>query len=315
MKIYKYASFEKAKLILGQERVLLSPPTSFKDIYDSLLFITSSEKEKTIKLIDNYFAFKIISDFIKGCKYKLPFFQQRLINFVKWEMKIFDKATRLDKNYEPMLFMNFFSKVFRENIPDLKISYNEAVRVFNKEKFPEICSMRSKARISCFSKTYDNLHMWNEYCNGHNGICFEFEEDRPFFKEVEYSKKPFNLEIYKATSRILGFNYLNEMPTYRDKKLRDILLKPFFVKTDDYRCEDEIRCLLSDNEPNVEGYVAEKDGTYLKLKITRIFVGCRVPNSQELLDFLKLAQSKGIDISYMTPDPDYRKVVAVSYNI
>ncbi len=299
MKIYKYASLDTAFKILEQERVLLNSPYKFKDITDSLINISKKAERKTIKLIQNYGMFKGLYDFVHSLDLTKPFRGKGLVKWVKWEMKIYLKALSLDKIYKPMRFLNLMYFIFRRKLPEIEELMKRSEYLYATKTIPNIVGLRQKARISCFSKTPTNMYCWNEHAEGHNGICIEFEEDRSFFEDVEYANESAEMDIYYTTARILAHNLLNQELTYHDKDFAKAMLRPFFVKNISYKPEDEVRCLLSDNEPRTVGYVVEDRKTFLKMKITRVYVGCRIPNGDELLKFLKLCDAKSIPISYM----------------
>ena len=312
MKIYKYSNLESATKIINQSRVLLNSPYNFKDITDSLINISAKTQKKTIKLIENYGMFKLLYDFIFSLDLSKPFRGKWLVKWVKWEMSIYLKALNKDKVYSPMGMLNLIYYLLRKKLPSIEELTKEAEYLYVNRTIPSIVSLRQKARISCFSKTPTNLYCWNEHANGHNGVCIEFDEDRTFFKEVEYSSKNEEMDIYKATAKILAYNVLKQELTYHEKQFADAMLRPFFVKNISYKPEDEIRCLLSDNESEKIGFMVEGSKAYLKMRITRVYIGCRIPNSQELLDFLKLCDKKRIPISYMNFEAGDKHLVALT---
>lgn len=314
MKIYKYSNLESATKIIEQERVLLNSPYNFKDITDSLINISPKAQKKTIKLIENYGMFKFLYDFIYSLDLSKPFRGKALVKWVKWEMSLYLKTLDIEKNYTPMRMLNFIYFLLKAKLPTLDELTKEAEYLYANKTIPNIVSLRQKARISCFSKTSTNMYCWNEHANGHNGVCIEFEEDRKFFKEVEYTKKNEEMDIFNSTAKILAYNVLKQELTYQEKEFADTILRPFFVKNISYKPEDEIRCLLSDNESEKIGYEVEGDKTFLKMKISRVFIGCRIPNNNELLEFLRLCEKKNIPISYVNFDAANKRIVPVTIN-
>lgn len=314
MKIYKYSNLESARKIIEQERVLLNSPYNFKDITDSLISISKKAERKTIKLIENYGMFKFLYDFVYSLDLTRPFKGKGLIKWIRWEISIYLKTLSLEKVYSPMKFLDFIYWLLKKKLPKIEEITKDAEYLYSHKTIPNIVALRKKARISCFSKTSDNLYCWNEHANGHNGVCIEFEEDRKFFKEVEYIKKNEEMDIYNSTAKILAYNVLNQELTYQEKEFADTMLRPFFVKNISYKPEDEIRCLLSDKESEKIGYEIEGDKTFLKMKISRVFIGCRIPNSNELLEFLRLCEKKNIPISYVNFDATNKRIVPVTIN-
>ena len=312
MKIYKYSSLETAIKIVDKSRVLLNSPYNFKDIRDSLINISYKTQKRTINLIENCGMFLALYDFFYSLDLSKPFRGKWLAKFVKKEMSIYLKL--LDKNrvYKPMRMLKFIYYLVRSKMPSIEELKSEAEYLYQNRTIPNIRSLRGKARISCFSKTSTNLYSWNEHGDGHKGICIEFEENRHFFKDVQYSTKEEEMDIYYATAKVLAYRLLNRVLTYQEKDFADAMLRPFFIKDISYKPEDEIRCLLSDAESEKIGYIVEGQNTFLKMKITRVFIGCKTPNSQELLDFLRLCDSRNIPISYMNFVSGNKPLVAIS---
>lgn len=314
MRIYKYSNLESATKIIDKERVLLNSPYNFKDITDSLINISKKAERKTIKLIENYGMFQFLHDFVYSLDLTKPFKGKGIIKWVRWEMSIYLKTLSLEKVYSPMKFLDFIYWLLKKKLPKIEEITKDAEYLYTHKTIPNIVALRNKARISCFSKTPDNLYCWNEHANGHNGVCIEFEEDRKFFKEVEYTKKNEEMDIYNSTAKIIAYNVLKQELTYQEKEFADTMLRPFFVKNISYKPEDEIRCLLSDNESEKIGYEVEGDKTFLKMKISRVFIGCRIPNNNELLEFLRLCEKKNIPISYVNFDAANKRIVPVTIN-
>lgn len=303
MKIYKYSSLDKAIKIVDKSRVLLNSPYNFKDITDSLINISHKAQKRTINLIENYGMFLALYNFFYSLDLSKPFRGKWLAKFVKKEMSIYLKLLNKNRVYKPMRMLKIIYYLVKRKMPSIEELKLRAEYLYQNRTIPNIRSLRGKARISCFSKTSTNLYSWDVHGDGHKGICIEFEENRHFFKEVQYSTKEEEMDIYYATAKVLAYNFLEQDLTYHEKDFADVMLRPFFIKNISYKPEDEIRCLLSDTESEKIGYAVEGQNTFLKMKITRVFIGCKTPNSQELLDFLKLCDSRNIPISYMTFDP------------
>ena len=97
------------------------------------------------------------------------------------------------------------------------------------------------ARIACFSESYDNMPMWNNYTDDYQGICLEYDveaidyEHREKLYPVFYAKKfPIALEML--------FKMQNFSPYERDKVIKKLLL----FKSYDWRYEREWRYLDAD---------------------------------------------------------------------
>lgn len=301
-KIYKYANYEAAFKIINDERVLLNPPSKFKDITDSTIHISKKTTEKTINLMENYGVFRGISDVFESVYKDLKSFDKFIVGWYKFRLNILRKLLKKDKTYSSLPFMKSIYKLCAHKLPSLDDIRQISEFKFKNETIPYIQNIRSKARITCFSKSYDNIYCWNEHANGHNGVCIEYEEERNFFKEVKYENKSTDLDIYKATQKVLAYHFLKEELTYRDEQYSNYMLKPFYTKRSEYKPEQEIRCLLSDTESPSIGYIYEGEKRYLHMVPKRVYIGCNMVDSQRALELIKLCDEKGIPISYMSFD-------------
>lgn len=314
MKIYKYADFKSAEKILVSESVRLNPPSKFRDITDSQINISKRAQRKTIKLIQNYAIFKGLYSFMFSLDLSKKFRGKRIVNLVKREMNIYLKYLSIKKTYKPMKFLNIIYWLCKKKDPNLEVTMEEAEEAYVRNTIPNIRNLRQKARITCFSKSETNLYCWGEYADGHKGVCFEFEDGRHFFQPVVYKRKSEEMDIYRATSKVLAYSLLGIRLTYQERDFADAMLRPFYIKNNDYKPEDEVRCVLSDNESERIGYYVQDGYSYLRMNIKRVFIGCKLANSYELLDFLRLCDKKGIPVSYMSFDNKNNKVISTTLN-
>lgn len=309
-KIYKYSSMESAIKIINKGSVLLNEPSKFNDPFDSKIVISEEDKEKCLELIYNYNLFVIFEDFVNRNDLKLHGIQRLLIGFVRLEVSCIKKMIKKRKKYEKIPFFNKIKKYFMNVSEDYAESIAESKNKFYNETIPKIIEIYNKARISCFSKRNDSILMWSHYANSHSGVCFEFEEDRPFFKEVNYSDDKVKLDIYSAIQRVLASSYLGEQLSYTDKEFSKIMLEPFFCKSKDWEYEQEIRCLLSNQESNTEGFYVDPYTIkeMLKMKITKIYVGTKA-HGKILDELIYKAQNRGIPVIFMKEDEEKYLIV------
>lgn len=310
-KIYKYANYEAAFKIINEERVLLNPPSKFKDITDSTIYITKKTAGKTINLMENYGVFIGISEVFDSVYKDLKSFDKFIVRWYKFRLNILKKLLKKDKTYSSLPFMKTIYKVFACKLPSLDEIRKASEWKFYNDTIPYIQDIRSKARITCFSKSFDSMYCWNEHANGHNGVCIEYEEDRKFFKEVVYKNKNSDLDIYKATQKVLAHHFLKEELTFQDEQFANYILQPFYTKRLEYQPEEEIRCLLSDTESSHIGYICEKEKRFLHMVPKRVYIGCNIIDGQKTVELIKLCESKGIPISYMNFDISKGKVFAI----
>ena len=312
--IYKYSSLDSAIKIIKTSSVLLNAPSKFNDPFDSILEIDEKDKAKSLNLIINYFTFKILCDFVENPDLNLKKTTDRLlINTVKGEVALYRKLIKKQITYDHLPFFDTIIKKISSLNDELNVAIESAKTKFEDETLPKITESREKARITCFSKRNDSILMWSHYANSHSGVCFEFEEDRPFFKDVIYSEERPKIDLYKAMSRILGYDYVNEKITYQDKVLIESILTPFFVKSKEWSYEEEVRCLLSDEELNTEGFEYRDGKEFLKMKISKIYIGTKA-SGEKLNEILSLASHRAIPVVFMKESkdryaiiPDYEK--------
>jgi len=312
--IYKYSSLDSAIKIIKTSSVLLNAPSKFNDPFDSVLEIDEKDKEKSLNLIINYFTFKILCEFVENPDLKLKKTTDKvLINTVKGEVSLYRKLIAKQKNYDHLPFFDTMIRKISSLNEELNVAIETAKNKFENDTLPKITETRDKARITCFSKRNDSILMWSHYANSHSGVCFEFEEDRPFFKDVIYSDERPKINLYKAMSRILGYDFVNEKITYQDKILIESILTPFFIKSKEWSYEEEVRCLLSDEELNTEGFEYRDGKEFLKMKISKIYIGTKA-SGEKLNEILKLASHRDIPVVFMKESkekyaiiPDYEK--------
>lgn len=128
-----------------------------------------------------------------------------------------------------------------------------------------IKNAKMKIKICSLSKTYKEVLLWSHYADSHKGICIELEV------------------LENENVRSDGVRYVTSiphifLPPIDEPKVQDIL----FCKSSHWEYEQEYRCLLTDNN---------KD-SYIPIKISRIFVGCKAKSSdkkllQDLLNGIK----------------------------
>lgn len=269
--IYKYANISNAIKILKSGKIILTNPLEFNDPFDSELLIKEEDNKNAVDLIKNYCAFKVLYNKSKDKK----------INKAIKEIK----NEKIYKYIELNIFGNFSKKNDNVFIDNIKNKANE---------------IRNSALIGCFSKTNNNILMWSHYADSHKGVCIEFEEERKnIFKDVSYSETREYFDIYFVVSKLLAFDFLNKKYDLNDNALFDKIMKPFYVKSKDWEYEQEIRCVLSNNEcsKNIDD---KKYG--IDMKIKKIYLGIRVENNDELKELIEIAKEKNVEIVYMKED-------------
>ena len=279
--IYKYANISNAIKILKSGKIILTNPLEFNDPFDSELLIKNEDYEKAIELIKNYCFFKVLSNKTNNKNIK------KMMNEIKKEKIYKYNEFNILGNFSKKNDINFINNI--------------------KKKVDEI---RNSALIGCFSKTNNNILMWSHYADSHKGVCIEFEEERKnIFKDVSYSETREYFDINFVVSKLLAFDFLNKKYDLNDNALFDKIMKPFYVKSKDWEYEQEIRCVLSNNEcpKNIDD---KKYG--IDMKIKKIYLGIRVENNDELKELIEIAKEKNVEIVYMKEDKNKFAVSSTS---
>ena len=89
-------------------------------------------------------------------------------------------------------------------------------------------------RVYSMTKRYDMGNLWALYADGHRGCCLEFQNVGPMFehaKDVSYLDLK-DMEISVTDPSLLNGYFL-------------------FCKTRDWSCEEEVRLVLSRNDPRI----------------------------------------------------------------
>lgn len=256
-KIYKYASIDNGLLILKNENVVVSNPTTFNDPFDSELLVKNNDLQIGI---ETYINFLLENDILDCCKKVInnkKDIQSIICNrFVKKINKRRSKAI-IKGSYFPLInfqYIQFLVKIFGFTIPkdyknDAIKSFGNINNIINSEgpiKIKDlITKLPSNLRISCFSKRPDISKMWSHYANKHNGICLEYENIKDTYN-IEYVTKEKYVKFFNFIKKYLAVLCdTNNQYDYNDF----ISLFPILNKSIDWKEEQEIRMIISyDNE-------------------------------------------------------------------
>ncbi len=201
-------------------------------------------------------------------------------------------------------FVNFF------NVPPSATLYDTAKKLLDKSYAKE-ASLRTKQalsdkktrtnffkeqkkeyKVSCFSKSYDEVLMWSHYANKHTGICIGFEFPiEPLPKDfivfpVVYKKSVQPFDVYANTFRII--------------------LHWIITKSHHWKYEKEVRAIIKNNsnkllkDGNNYYYEIEKDW------IKEIVFGCKVSDKvvEKTIKLIRKSGFKNILIKKMFINPD-----------
>lgn len=295
-KIYKYTSINSAIKILKSEGVVLNNPINFNDPSDCSFFQSEKDKKKIDKLLDNYFIFFVIDKLISNNEIKLKRkFDMIIFSFLKWEFDLYKKYVRKFKVFENIPFFSLIKKVFSSINKDLNNRIESEKSNFNNLVKKAIDDEKNNALISCFSKRKDSILMRSHYANSHRGVCIEFERPNlEEFKDVVYKSNFPKIKLFKIVSHLLALKILNDKNNdLINFNNFDEVLKPFVVKSKDWKYENEVRCLYSKNVKNENLEFFDKYEILKMKKPTAIYIGCKA-EGEELSELLSLASNRDI---------------------
>jgi hypothetical protein len=176
-------------------------------------------------------------------------------------------------DYRPEFFNNFFLKVSRfgefndpfemvmgnylssidekeyEYIMSLSQSLSDGASYYDYAADAQ-CGVRASVGVLCFASIEDNLLMWAHYANNHAGICIEFDKSADFFngKYKNATKSIFLDETiedcYKNIGELRKVDYEIERPTYIEPSELEYDTESWFVKSPEWKYEEEQRLLL-----------------------------------------------------------------------
>lgn len=308
MKFYKYTSLASAIKIIKSSSVILNNPNNFNDPFDTNIIIDEQNKQETLNLMYNYYLLKEIRNLVNNKLLKLNVSQKALFSIIKTEFKAFDKLSKKQNEYQELPFLNDCIDLIKDLNPSFSIFLDSIDKQFDEIINGIITTEKEKLRITCFSKRNDSILMWSHYGDSHRGVCFEFDDDRDIFKDVIYQDERPYFDFKTIVARILMADYKGEDCKLDEDKYKDILSKPFYIKQNDWNYEQELRCILSENENNVEGFTNDDGTCLLKMKISKIYIGLK-SEGPILNDLLRRAYNRGIPVVYMKEDPKKFKII------
>lgn len=305
MKFYKYTSMSNAIKIIKSGSVILNNPKNFNDPFDTNLIIDEKDKRKALDLMYNYYLFKSFKELINREDIKLSKRQKALFTILKKECSAYDFLLKKTTEYTKIANFNKGIKIIEKNNPEFEKLVDDFEKGFEDIIKNAINQVREKMLITCFSKRNDSILMWSHYGNSHTGVCFEFEDDRNIFQDVVYSEKRPHLCVENLVARYLICDYKKEKFDFKDDAYFKDLMNLFFIKQKDWKYEQEIRCILSEEDKDV---VYNEDKYFLRMNISKIYIGTKACG-ENLNDLIKRANNRGIPVVFMQEDPKLFKII------
>lgn len=177
----------------------------------------------------------------------------------------------------PSFFINEekVAKQLNPSITKETISKTIAILRNSNERNKFFRETKNKYKISCFSKTYDNVLMWSHYANKNSGVCIGFEFP------IEPLPKDFIIcpVIYKDV--VVPFDaYANP---------HRIIFHWLLTKSHHWEYEQEVRAIIKENSRKLSA-----DGIYEIEKgwIKEIIFGCKV-STKEVEKTIRLIRKNG----------------------
>jgi hypothetical protein len=189
---------------------------------------------------------------------------------------------------------------------------------------PSIDAIIDSARISCFSKTQDNLLMWSHYADGLRGYCLEFDvasllkgsDGNVIILDVDYAAAPkvvdaavYNVaddQLYFHEEALLSETSEQGTKAYRDaaddalQLLSELYAAALATKPLPWKYEEETRLILHADRYDSKG----EHFHYRPEAVKSIIVGERVSDSAKaaLIDALRQSGiSAPLKIAYRLP--------------
>lgn len=284
MILFKYTNLEYLKKILENNSYKLSNPSEFNDPFDCLVESDESDKKKCFELMMNYLFFKEMEKIFLSGETKLRTRDKIISAGFRLVLKLTKSTMKKYKFYNPIPMVNSFitlgakyklGQQFTNRIDKAELEFSNMIE----EKVYEI---RNSLLICCYGKRNDSILMWSHYADCHKGVCIEFEPyDDIEINEVKYSKRRTKLDLYSITQIVLAYDYLKEKVDIKNKNVARKLLKPFLVKSKDWKYEEEYRSIYSKNEINPRITISNNMYLLNAGNIKTIYLGCKVSEDEE----------------------------------
>lgn len=284
MVLYKYTKFQYLEKILENNSFKLSNPEEFNDPFDCLVEADEIEKKKCFELIMNYYFFKEMEKIFFDKETRLRTRDKIVSAGFRLELKLTKFTIKKYKFYNPIPMVNRFVKIGAKYKlgQDFKDQMDKAILEFSKMIEIKVNEIRDSLLICCYGKRNDSILMWSHYGDCHKGVCIGFEPyDDIDISEVKYSKRRAKLDLYSITQIVLAYDYLKEKVDIKNKNVARKILKPFLVKSKDWKYEEEYRSIYSKNESNPRITISDNMHLLDAGNIKTIYLGCKVPEDEE----------------------------------
>ena len=305
MKIYKYASIEKAIKIISDGRLLLNSPLSFNDPFDSDVKRSKKDILEVRKIMKSFTSMSLMAQLAMDPLLAEKVKKNPLFSMVDKEYHLMKQALKMYPRFKDNFGMNSLYKIFGMKSSDFRLQAENEIDRFEKMAKKSIENTKKNTLVTCFSKQHDSILMWSHYGDSHAGVCIEYE--RPTgneFVDIIYRKRRPKIKMAELVSYQSAITIIGEKDGYRlDDKLISSIVYPFIVKSSEWKYEKEVRCLLTKNSP-LPNLISEGENFYYKMpQPSKIYIGCRA-NGKKMNELIKIAKKNKIKVVFLKSDED-----------
>jgi hypothetical protein len=252
--LFKYCSYETAKIVLGTCRLRWSRPTLFNDLFDSQFDLRTIENEEALQ----------------------PKILERLWEFAN-EPERFHPANKLGiiHKFGAPAFVAMGKEAYFKSMADAVLRGIERGKRNLPQFFKEIREHVARTKILCLSEDPLSNSLWGHYGDSGRGVVLEF------------CSIPLLDSPYSVARKVL---YLDEPPLLYDEEFlvdqmsglqtydgADILQRMVYVKHSDWSLEREWRIGSGDGRFPDDPY---EDIAFHQMELSAILVGPKVTTDQ-----------------------------------
>ena len=305
MKIYKYASMDKALEILKSSRLLLNNPQEFNDPFDSNLKRDKKDEARVSKIMESFTMATLSVGLLTDPSISQRVKKSPLFKTIKANHAVMVKSLKAYPRYKDDIGMRSLYKALGIKNATFKKQIELNLKKFESITSKSIEDTRKDTLVTCFSKRCDSILMWSHYSKSHTGVCIEY--DRPNnddFWDITYSRKRPKIKLEELISFMCALSIIGEQFNHLlDKELMFKTTGPYLTKSIDWKYEQEVRCLVMRSTQS-ENHIIENDKHYYRMpKPTKIYIGCKA-KGKEMNNLISFAKKNGIKCVFLKCDDE-----------
>lgn len=295
--VYKYIDINGSKAWLENKSIVYAEPSFFGDPFDSRPRSSKRNVAVAAGIVKNAallsFLVSVGEQIIRNSK-KDTFQIKMIKKEIGWYKSLVDKANKTGF-YRPNVSWRVFDHICRVLLKKGTEQFEAFLKIessfdqLSKDLDAKICQSLNEGRdlniVSSFTDDYRNPTMWQNYANGHNGICVAYDS-RAFqqLKKVSYKNRSF-LSVKKLAPYLIPYVFFGKAYS-ENKKLESLFLQSFYSKGAGLSREREYRSVVSKDTKSAIPMKGMK-GHYLIKPMSgpvSVYIGCRT--SQEDIVFI-----------------------------